>query len=89
MPAAYKVGDAAQQENVKNSLAPYRVTNAVLMAAGYGRRLAPITDTVPKGLLQIRGEVLVERQIEQLIAAGIEEIFLVVGYRKDQFSYLS
>lgn len=87
--AAYKVGDAAQQENVKNSLAPYRVKNAVLMAAGYGSRLAPITDTVPKGLLQIRGEVLVERQIEQLIAAGIEEIFLVVGYRKDQFSYLS
>ena len=87
--ATYKMGDAAQQERVKDALAPYRVKNAVLMAAGYGSRLAPITDTVPKGLLQIRGEVLVERQIGQLIEAGIEEIFLVVGYRKEQFSYLS
>ena len=44
---------------------------------------------MPKGLLRIRGEVLVERQMRQLIAAGVGDIFLVVGYRKEQFSYLA
>lgn len=86
--AQYRKGDAEQQERAKGALAPYRVKNAVLMAAGYGSRLAPITDKIPKGLLRIRGEVLVERQIAQLRAAGIDEIFLIVGYRKEQFAYL-
>lgn len=86
--AQYRKGDAEQQERAKGALAPYRVKNAVLMAAGYGSRLAPITDKIPKGLLRIRGEVLVERQIAQLRSAGIDEIFLIVGYRKEQFAYL-
>ena len=81
--------DAVQRAQAAERLAPYRVTNAVLMAAGYGSRLAPITDHTPKGLLRVRGEVLVERQIAQLRAAGIADIFLVVGYLKEQFSYLA
>lgn len=87
--AQSKAGSAEQQVSAQAALEPYRVKNAVLMAAGYGSRLAPITDKKPKGLLRIRGEVLVERQIQQLVAAGIEDIFLVVGYRKEQFSYLA
>ena len=81
--------DAVRRTQAAECLAPYRVTNAVLMAAGYGSRLAPITDHTPKGLLRVRGEVLVERQIAQLRAAGIADIFLVVGYLKEQFSYLA
>ena len=84
----HKTGDAAQRTDVELRLAPYRVKNAVLMAAGYGSRLAPITDRTPKGLLRIRGEVLVERQIEQLVEAGVADIFLVTGYRSEQFAYL-
>ena len=87
--AQSKAGSAAQRVSALAALEPYRVKNAVLMAAGYGSRLALITDKKPKGLLRVRGEVLVERQIQQLIAAGIEDIFLVVGYRKEQFSYLA
>lgn len=85
----YMAGKVQQCESVKDVLASYRVKNAVLMAAGYGSRLAPITDKMPKGLLRIRGEVLVERQISQLTEAGIDEIFLIVGYRKEQFAYLA
>ena len=81
--------DAVQRAQAAARLAPYRVTNAVLMAAGRGSRLAPITDHTPKGLLRVRGEVLVERQIAQLRAAGIADIYLVVGYLKEQFSYLA
>lgn len=83
-----KTGSAAQRLRARDALTPYRVKNAVLMAAGYGSRLAPITDRTPKGLLRIRGEVLVERQIEQLVEAGVADIFLVTGYRSEQFAYL-
>ena len=82
------MGNEVQQRAAKDALAPYRVKSAVLMAAGYGSRLAPITDRTPKGLLRIRGEVLAERQIAQLVAAGVADIFLVTGYRSEQFAYL-
>ena len=87
--ASLDADDAVQRAQAAARLAPYRVTNAVLMAAGYGSRLAPITDRTPKGLLRVRGEVLVERQIAQLRAADIADIYLVVGYLKKQFSYLA
>ena len=69
-------------------LKPYKVDNAVIMAAGLSMRFAPISYEKPKGLLEVRGEILVERQIEQLIEAGITDIILVVGYKKELFFYL-
>ena len=69
-------------------LKPYKVDNAVIMAAGVSSRFAPISYEKPKGLLTVRGEVLIERQIEQLLEAGINEILLVVGYKKELFFYL-
>lgn len=69
-------------------LEPYRVDNAVIMAAGLSSRFAPISYEKPKGLLSVRGEVLIERQIRQLKEAGINEIFLVLGYKKEEFFYL-
>jgi len=86
--AAQKTEDEALRLHARDMLTPYRVKNAVLMAAGYGSRLGPITEQIPKGLLRIRGEVLVERQIEQLVEAGVADIFLVTGYRSEQFAYL-
>ena len=70
------------------ALAPYRVENAVIMAAGMSTRFAPVSYEKPKGLLSVRGDILVERQIEQLIAAGIDDIIVVVGYKKELFFYL-
>lgn len=69
-------------------LKPYTVDNAVIMAAGLSNRFAPISYEQPKGLLKVRGEVLIERQIKQLKAAGVNDIVVVVGYKKESFFYL-
>lgn len=69
-------------------LEPYKVGNAIIMAAGLSSRFAPISYEKPKGVLRVRGEVLIERQIEQLIEAGITDITVVVGYKKEYFLYL-
>ena len=70
------------------ALRPYAVDNAVILAAGLSSRFAPISYERPKGLLKVRGEVLIERQIEQLRAAGVNDIVVVVGYKKESFYYL-
>lgn len=70
------------------ALAPYKVKNAIIMAAGMSSRFVPISLEKPKGLLVVKNEVLIERQIEQLIDAGIEDIVLVLGYKKESFFYL-
>lgn len=62
--------------------------NAIIMAAGTSTRFAPLSYEKPKGLLEVKGEVLIERQIRQLIEAGISEIIIVVGYKSAQFQYL-
>ncbi len=69
-------------------LEPYKVENAIIMAAGLSSRFVPISYEKPKGLLTVHGEVLVERQIEMLHEAGIEDIIVVVGYKKELFFYL-
>ena len=66
----------------------FRVDNAIILAAGFGVRLAPFTYKLPKGLLEIKGTPLIERQIEQLLDRGIHEIIIVVGYLKEKFEYL-
>ena len=62
--------------------------NAVILAAGYGMRMVPINLEKPKGLLETRGEVLIERLIRQLHDAGIHEIYIVVGFMKECYEYL-
>ena len=71
------------------ALAPYRVDNAIIMAAGSSTRFAPISYDRPKGLLSCRGEVLIERQIRQLREAGVRDIAVVVGYKREFFFYLA
>lgn len=66
----------------------YKVDNAVIMAAGTASRFAPLSYERPKALIEVKGEVLIERQIRQLQEAGIHKIILVVGYKKEQFLYL-
>ena len=62
--------------------------NAIILAAGKSNRFAPFTYEKPKGLFSVKGEILIERQIEQLIAAGVKDIYVVVGYMKEKFFYL-
>ena len=71
-----------------NALKPYKVTNAIIMAAGMSSRFVPISLERPKGLLVVKNEVLIERQIEQLKEAGIDDITIVLGYKKESFFYL-
>lgn len=66
----------------------YKVDNALIMAAGLSNRFAPISYEKPKALLEVKGEILIERQIRQLREKGIDSIILVVGYKKEQFNYL-
>lgn len=70
------------------ALAPYKVNNAIILAAGLSSRFAPISYERPKGLLKVRGQIMIERQIEQLHEAGITDITVVVGYKKELFFYL-
>ena len=61
---------------------------AILLAAGMGTRLRPLTENIPKSLIEINGEPLLERQIRFLNEIGIEEIYIVTGYLKEKFEYL-
>ncbi len=65
-----------------------KVDNAIIMAAGFGSRFVPLTYVTPKGLLEVFGERMIERQIRQLHEAGITDITVVVGYLKETFEYL-
>ena len=62
--------------------------NAIILAAGFGMRMVPISTEIPKGLLEVHGEPLIERTIRQLHEAGIREIYVVVGFMKEKYEYL-
>jgi len=61
---------------------------AIILAAGFGMRMVPINTEMPKGLLEVNGEPLIERIIKQLHEVGIEEIYVVVGFMKEKYEYL-
>ena len=81
--ARYRLTKAGQEY-----LAPYRMDGAVIFAAGFGSRFVPLTFEQPKGLVEVLGERMIERQIKQLHEAGITDITIVVGYLKEKFEYL-
>lgn len=62
--------------------------NAIIMAAGFGMRMVPINLETPKALIEINGESLIERLINQLHEVGIFDITVVVGFLKERFEYL-
>ena len=72
----------------KEALEPYRVDSAVILAAGAATRFIPLSLEQPKALYEVRGERLIDRQIMQLQEAGITDITVVLGYKKDMFAYL-
>ena len=65
-----------------------KVDNTIIMAAGTASRFAPLSYEKPKALIEVHGEVLIERQIRQLREAGVDEVIIVTGYMAEQFEYL-
>lgn len=63
----------------------HRVQRAIIMAAGLGNRMRPVTLTTPKPLVKVNGIRMIDTVIEGLHQNGIYEIYVVVGYLKDQF----
>ncbi|EHE51606.1 licC protein [Streptococcus pneumoniae 2081074] len=61
---------------------------AIILAAGLGTRLRPMTENTPKALVQVNQKPLIEYQIEFLKEKGINDIIIIVGYLKEQFDYL-
>ena len=62
-----------------DKLEEYRVKSAIILAAGLSTRFAPLSFDKPKGLLEVNGEILIERQIRQLKEAGIETSELIIA----------
>ena len=66
----------------------HRVTHAIIMAAGTGTRLQPVTLTTPKPLVKVQGVRMIETIIQGLREYSITTIYVVVGYLKEQFGFL-
>lgn len=67
---------------------PYRVKSAIILAAGMSTRFIPVSYELPKGLISVKGDVMIERLIRQLQDAGVREIVVVIGYMMEKFFYL-
>ena len=80
--------DLTVTEFALQELEPYRVKNAVLLAAQSANCTARTLYTVPKGLYRKNGETLIERLILQLQEVGIQNIHVVVGSMKEQYFFL-
>ncbi len=63
----------------------YKVKRAIIMAAGIGERLQPVTLTTPKPLIKVNGVRMIDTIIDGLYDNGINEIHVVIGYLKDKF----
>ena len=62
--------------------------NAIILAAGSGMRMVPLNTLFAKALLEVKGERLIERLINQLHETGVTDITIVVGFMKESFEYL-
>ena len=67
---------------------PYRVRKAIVVAAGFGSRMAPVTLKTPKPLVTVNGVRIIDTLLDALYAAGIKSIHVIVGYKKEQFTQL-
>lgn len=72
----------------RNYFKKHHPRNAVILAAGYGMRMVPINTEEPKGLLEVKGETLIERLISQLHEVGVQNIKVVVGFMKEHYEFL-
>lgn len=66
-----------------------KVKRAIILAAGIGERMKPITYDIPKPLVEVNGSRMIDTVIDALHYNGIEEIYIVVGYLKEKFNILN
>ena len=81
-------GDIEISERGLKILEPYRVRKAIILAAGFGSRLAPVTLDTPKPLVKVNGTRIIDTLLDALIQKGITNIVIVRGYKKEQFDEL-
>jgi CTP:phosphocholine cytidylyltransferase-like protein len=65
-----------------------KVERGVILAAGFGSRMMPVTLSTPKPLVKVNGVSFIESIIEKMLAVGIQEIYVVRGYLKEKFDVL-
>ena len=82
------LADGVITEKGLEALEPYRVKRAVIIAAGFGSRMVPITLNTPKPLVRVHGKRIIDGILDALVEAEIEEIYLVRGYLGEQFDQL-
>ncbi len=71
------------------ALEPHRVRRAIILAAGFSERLAPVTLSVPKPLVTVKGTRIIDTLLDALLAAEITDITIVTGYKAEMFSALT
>ena len=81
-------GEIEISEKGLKALEPYRVRKAIILAAGFGQRLAPVTLDTPKPLVRVNGVRILDTLLNALYAKGITNITIVRGYKKEQFDAL-
>lgn len=86
MKAEYIEDSGFVTEKVKILYRRRKPGQAIILAAGFGMRMVPINTEMPKGLLEVNGEPLIERIIKQLHEVGIKEIYVVEGFMKNAMS---
>ena len=91
------VKELTDRELVKNGkitadglaiLEPYRVKRAVFLAAGVGFRLMPVTLNTPKPLIRVKGMRIIDGLLNEVLALGVQEIYIVRGYLGEQFDQI-
>lgn len=82
------VDDGIITDKGYEALEPYKVKKAIFIAAGFGSRLVPITLNTPKPLVRVNGIRMIDTLLDAVVAAGIEEIYIVRGYLGEQFDQL-
>ncbi len=81
-------GSMEISEKGLKALEPYRIRKAIIFAAGFGSRLAPVTLDTPKPLVKVNGIRIIDTLLDALYAKGITNITIVRGYKKEQFDQL-
>ena len=82
-------GEIEISEKGLRMLEPYRVRKAIILAAGFGQRLAPVTLDTPKPLVKVNGIRILDTLLDALTAKGITNITIVRGYKKEKFDELT
>ncbi len=82
------VKDGTVTNKALEALEPYRVQRAVIIAAGFGSRMVPITLNTPKPLVRVHGKRIIDSLLDALKEAEIPEIYIVRGYLGEQFEQL-